>query len=649
MSRAPAGRRKREALDGIVPPSQRPIEDFAMIGSTHSAALIDCDGTIAWLCLPRFDSEAIFASLLGTPDHGGWALFPTQKGAKVTRRYVPDTMVLETTVETRTGTAQILDFMPIPASGNLHEIVRIVKGIKGHVDFRTEMKLRFNYGAWIPWLERREGSIIAVAGPDAVRITSELELENEDYATGAKFRSAEGQSVAFSLEWFPSHLEPPLPRDPFALLPHTIAYWKRWIRSCNVTGPYRDVVGRSLLTLKAMTYAPTGGIVAAPTTSLPEEIGGVRNWDYRFCWLRDAVLTIYALAASGFDEEASAWRWWLMRAVAGAPEELQIMYGLHGERRLTETELDHLPGYRDSKPVRIGNAASEQLQLDVYGSVLAAFDGARRAGIEDMDAVWPLQCAIARHLLEIWKQPDSGLWEVRGPPRHFVHSKVMCWLAFDRMVASAEDFGLDGDVEAWRAARDAIHAEVCDKGFDAKSNSFVQYYGADRVDAALLQLPMMGFLPAGDPRIQGTIARIEKELKPDGVVYRYLTGKDDGDGLPGEEGAFLACSFWLVEARALSGRLDEARAMFEELIGFANDLGLLAEEWDPKTKRQLGNFPQAFSHFALVTAAHTLAGAAGGLANTLADEAKPDGMPPSQAVASRARRDGGRKPRAKAR
>jgi GH15 family glucan-1,4-alpha-glucosidase len=630
-------RRKPKAPDLVTPPSTRPIEDFALIGSTHSAALIDRDGTMAWLCLPRFDSEAIFASLLGNPEHGGWALYPTQKNAKISRRYVPDTMVLETTIETRTGVAQVLDFMPVPASGDLHEVVRIVKGVKGRVALKTEMRLRFNYGAWRPWITRTDGAIIGVAGPDAVRITSELELENEDFATGATFESQAGQSIAFSLEWFPSHIDPPLPRDPFALLPHTLSYWKKWIARYDGGGPYDDMVKRSLLTLKAMTYAPTGGIVAAPTTSLPEAIGGVRNWDYRFCWLRDAVLTIYALAASGFKEEASNWRWWLMRAVAGAPDELQIMYGLRGERRLTETELDHLPGYQNSRPVRIGNAASEQLQLDVYGAVLAAFDGARRGGIPDMDEVWPLQCAVAKHLLEIWDTPDSGLWEIRGAPRHFVHSKVMCWLAFDRMVRSAEDFDLDGDVEAWREARDTIHAQVCEQGFDAETNSFVQYYGGKSVDAALLQIPMLGFLPADDPRVQGTIARIEKELKPDGVVYRYLTEDGEADGLPGDEGAFLACSFWLVEAYALSGKLDKAKALFEELLGFANDLGLLAEEWDPNAKRQLGNFPQAFSHFALVTAAHTIAGAEGGMAKTLSRD---DGQPPRQTIALNRQKDG---------
>jgi GH15 family glucan-1,4-alpha-glucosidase len=608
--------RRRGGGEGMTDAAIRPIEDYALIGSTQSAALVHRSGAIEWLCLPRFDSEAIFASMLGTPEHGGWALFaPHATGTS--RRYLPGTMILQTTIETSGGRVTVLDFMPPPASDRHHELVRIVQGVDGRVDLRTELRLRFGYGQRIPWLQRRRGVITAVAGPDAVRVSSSIDFENEDFATTANFTVEAGQSVAFMLEWYPSHIHPPIPRDPFALLRHSEEYWEGWIAQYSADGPYADLVKRSLLTLKAMTYAPTGGIVAAPTTSLPEMPGGVRNWDYRYCWLRDAVLTIYALTGSGFHEEAGAWRWWLMRAVAGAPDELQIMYGLAGERRLTETELDHLPGFENSRPVRVGNAASEQLQLDVYGSVLAAFDGARRAGLPDMDEVWPLQCAIARRLLTLWREPDSGLWEVRGPPRHFVHSKVMCWLAFDRMIASAEDFGLSGDIDAWRAARDEIHAQVCDRGYDAATNSFVQYYGASGVDAALLQMPMLGFLPPEDTRIRGTIERIERELKRDGVVYRYDVG-DGTDGLPGGEGAFLACSFWLVDALSLIGRHDEAVALFEHVAELANDVGLLAEEYDPVNRRQLGNFPQAFSHFALVTAAHTLAGRSGGATGRLA-------------------------------
>lgn len=597
----------------------RPIEDYALIGSTESAALVHRDGTVAWLCLPRFDSEAVFASLLGTREHGFWQVCACDTEAKVSRRYLPETMVLETTLETATGKVAILDFMPLPVEGGTHELVRIMRGLEGEVEMATELKLRFGYGATRPWVERKHGAIVAVAGPDGVRISSSIDLENVDFTTEGRFTVKAGEQVSAMLEWFPSHVAPPIPRDPFALLRHTEAGWKAWMESCTYEGQYADAVRRSLLTLKALTYAPTGGIVAAPTTSLPELPGGVRNWDYRYCWLRDAVHTIYALAASGFRQEASAWRWWLMRATAGAPDELQIMYGLQGERRLTETALEHLPGYEGSRPVRIGNAAHEQLQLDVYGAVLGAFDAARRAGLSEMDAVWPLQCAIAENLLGLWKQADASIWEVRGPPRHFVYSKIMCWLAFDRMVASAEDFGLEGPVDRWRAARDEIHAEVCEKGFDAATNSFVQYYGATRVDAALLRIPMLGFLPADDPRVQGTIARIEAELLDDGMVYRYRTDSSEADGLPGHEGAFLACSFWLVDAWSLSGRVEEARALFERLLSYGNDLGLFAEEYDPRTCRQLGNFPQAFSHFALVNSAHTLTRRQGGAVDHLAE------------------------------
>ena len=599
--------------------SVRPIEAYALIGSTEGAALIHRDGTIEWLCVPRFDSEAIFAALLGDRSHGAWQLGTPDPEARISRRYLPDTMVLETTIETDDGKALVLDFMPRPAVGGTHELVRMVRGIAGRVEIVMDLRLRFNYGAWAPWVVRQEGMIVATAGPDAVRLSSSIDLDNVDFSTRARFDIASGQTVATMLEWFPSHQTPPLPRDPYALLQRTISEWELWARSCTYTGPYAEVVRRSLITLKALTYRPTGGIVAAPTTSLPEMPGGVRNWDYRYCWLRDAVLTIYAFSGSGFHDEASAWRWWLMRAAAGAPDELQIMYGLHGERRLTEVELDHLPGYEQSRPVRVGNAAHGQRQLDVYGAVLGAFDAGRRAGLPDMDKVWPLQRAIAKNLLTLWREPDSGLWEVRGAPRHFVYSKVMCWLAFDRMVASATEFGLDGPIEEWHRARDEIHADVCQQGYDAATNSFVQYYGADRVDAALLQIPMLGFLPADDPRVLGTIARIERELLEDGVVYRYRTDSGDADGLPGHEGAFLACSFWLCDAWTLAGRIDDARALFERLLTYGNDLGLFAEEYDPAAGRQLGNFPQAFSHFALVNTAHTLAGQPGGVAEHLAD------------------------------
>lgn len=584
----------------------RLIEDYAMIGSTHSAALVHRSGTIEWLCLPRFDSDAIFVSLLGTPDHGGWLLGAKDASARVSRRYLPDTLVLETTVETDTGTALIIDFMPPPARDGVHEVVRIVRGVKGRVSMATDLRVRFNYGESTPWVEEREGALFFVAGSNGLRLSTSVPLTVDNLSQSANFEIVEGQEIAASLDWFPSHEEPPLPRDPFALLRHTEAAWRRWMDDCTYDGPYRDAVRRSLLTLKGLTYAPTGGIVAAPTTSLPEDPGGVRNWDYRYCWLRDAIWTIHALAQSGYRQEASDWRWWLMRATAGAPGDVQIMYGLHGERRLIETELEHLPGYENSRPVRLGNGAHDQLQLDIYGSLLGAFNAAPRAGIADMDKVWAFECAVGECLLTRWREPDSGLWEVRGPPRHFVYSKLMCWLAFDRMIASAEEFGLDGPVDAWRAERDAIHSEICEKGFDAESNSFVQYYGADRVDAALLQMPLLGFLPATDPRVRGTVARIEAHLLRDGLVYRYLTDSEEADGLPGDEGAFLACSFWLADAWLLDGRKQEAVALFERLLSYGNDLGLFAEEYDPRSQRLLGNFPQAFTHFALVNTAHLL-------------------------------------------
>jgi len=590
----------------------RPIADYALIGSTHSAALVHLGGDIEWLCLPRFDSAAMFASLLGDERNGRWTMRARSAKARVTRRYLPGTMVLETTIHTAKGTALVTDFMPRPAAGGTHEVVRIVRGVRGAVNMRTELRIRFNYGEWCPWVERRDGAVHAVAGPDAVRISSGVPLVNEDFASHADFTVLAGQSIAFVLDWFPSHEKPPVTRDASALLAQASAEWCAWTDRCGYHGEYREPVMRSLLTLKALTYEPTGGIVAAPSTSLPEQPGGERNWDYRFCWLRDAALTLYALIGSGYVEEASAWRWWLMRAVGGSPEELQVMYGLHGERSLTELELGWLPGYDGSRPVRIGNGAHGQRQLDVYGSVIAAFHAARKAGLADMDKVWPLERAIAKQLMVLWKQPDCSLWEVRGEPRHFVHSKMMCWLAFDRMIASAEDFGLEGPVDHWRAVRDEIHAEVCARGYDAASNSFVQFYGADTVDAALLWMPLIGFLPIHDERVQGTVARVEKEHVFHGLVYRYRT-ETGVDGLGGGEGAFLACSFWLANVYVAMGKVRKARALFRRLLALGNDLGLFAEEYDPVAQRQLGNFPQAFSHIGLINSAHALASAAGGV------------------------------------
>jgi GH15 family glucan-1,4-alpha-glucosidase len=594
------------------PHAARPIDEYALIGSTHSAALVHRGGDIEWLCLPRFDSAAMFASLLGDQKNGHWTLRASEREARVSRRYLPGTMVLETPIHTSKGSAVVTDFMPRPAPDGTHEVVRIVRGVRGAVSMHTELRIRFNYGEWCPWVERRDGAIYATAGPDAVRIASGVPLTNENFASFADFTVSAGQAVAFSLEWFPSHQKPPVTRDAGALLACTVAEWNAWTERCGYQGEFREEVVRSLLTLKALTYEPTGGTVAAPTTSLPELPGGERNWDYRFCWLRDAALTLYALIGSGYVEEASAWRWWLMRAVGGSPEELQVMYGLHGERSLTEIELGWLAGYEGSRPVRIGNGAQGQRQFDVYGSVIAAFHASRKAGLADMDSVWPLERAIAKQLTALWREPDCGLWEVRGEPRHFVHSKMMCWLAFDRVIASAEEFRLEGPIAQWRAVRDEIHAEVCARGYDAASNSFVQYYGADAVDAALLWMPLIGFLPVSDPRVLGTIARIEKELISGGVVYRYRN-EEGVDGLKGGEGAFLACSFWLSNVYVAMGRLRKAKALFKRLLALGNDLGLFAEEYDPVARRQLGNFPQAFSHIGLINSAHALVSAAGGV------------------------------------
>ena len=591
-------------------PGIRPIEDYALIGSTHSAALIHRSGEIEWMCLPRFDSGAMFASLLGDRSNGSWALHAVDPEAVATRRYLPGTTVLETTIETADGCVQVIDFLPKPTRDSNHEAMRIVRGVRGEVAMHTELRIRFNYGEWCPWVGRHDDAIFAVAGPDAVRIRADVPLKNDHFCTHADFSVREGEDIGFCVEWYPSHEEPAAARDANALLAASVSEWSAWNDLSSYRGRYRASVDRSLLTLKALTYAPTGGIVAAPTTSLPEEVGGERNWDYRYCWLRDAALTLYALISSGHGEEASAWRWWLMRAIGGSPDELQIMYGLHGERNLTEMEVDWLAGYEGSLPVRIGNGAHGQRQLDVYGAVLGAFYAGRKAGLKDMEKVWHLECAIARQLAKLWKKTDSSLWEVRGELRHYVHSKVMCWYAFDRMIASAEEFGLEGQIDEWKSIRDEIHAEVCSRGFDSASKSFVQSYDTEEVDAALLMLPLLGFLPADDPRIQGTVARIERELMREGLLLRYRT-EDGLDGLEGDEGAFLACSFWLVDAYVAMGRHREAVDLFEHLLSLCNDLGLLAEEYDPVAKRQLGNFPQAFSHVGLINSAHAIAAAEG--------------------------------------
>jgi GH15 family glucan-1,4-alpha-glucosidase len=580
------------------------IEDYALIGDCQSAALVGRDGSIDWLCLPRFDSPACFARLLGTEEHGRWRIAPRGE-FKVRRRYRPHTMILETEFETAEGAVTLVDFMPVRTKNP--DLVRIVTGRRGRVKLEMQYIVRFEYGSAIPWVTRLAGGkgIRAIAGPDMVLLCSPVPLRGKDLTTEAQFEVGEGETLPFVLTHCPSHFEDPQPIDPERALAATEAFWHGWCKRCNAEGESADAVLRSLMTLKALTYAPTGGIVAAPTTSLPEKIGGVRNWDYRYCWLRDATLTLLALMNGGYTEEAIAWREWLARAVAGSPAQMQIMYGLAGERRLDEYEIDWLPGYENSKPVRVGNAACGQLQLDVYGEVMDALHIGRKSGLETHEPVWAMQCELLKHVEKCWQDPDSGLWEVRGPPRHFTYSKIMCWVAFDRAVKAVEQFGRNGPVEHWREVRDRIHADVCRNAWNEKRGAFVQFYGCDELDASLLLLPITGFLPCSDPRVRSTVEAIQRELTHDGFVLRYRT-KEDIDGLPPGEGVFLACSFWLADCLILLGRRDEAHALFERLCRLANDVGLLAEEYDPRSGRQLGNFPQAFSHVALINTAMNL-------------------------------------------
>jgi GH15 family glucan-1,4-alpha-glucosidase len=581
------------------------IEDYALIGDCETAALVSRTGSIDWLCWPRFDSGACFAALLGAPEHGRWLLEAAQPNSRVTRRYRENTLILETRIETSDGAVTVIDFMP--PRGRNSDVVRLVRGERGRVLMRTELVLRFDYGSTVPWVSHLpDGTWRAIAGPDLVVLHTPVPLSGKDLTTVGEFEVVAGTTVPFVLTYGYSHLPPPDPIDPEASLASTDEFWKTWTEQHRSRGEWTDAVTRSLITLKALTYAPTGGIVAAPTTSLPEQLGGTRNWDYRFCWLRDATLTLLALMNAGYYEEARAWRDWLLRAAAGAPSQLQSMYGLAGERRLSEFEVPWLPGYEQSRPVRIGNAAHLQLQLDVYGEVIDALHQARRGGLDSQEADWAFQRALLEHLESIWHQPDEGLWEVRGGPRHFTHSKVMAWVAFDRGIRAVEAFGLEGPVVRWRALRRAIHDEVCARGFDPQIGSFVQSYGSKELDASLLLLPTMGFLPASDPRVLGTIQAVERHLFVDGFVLRYDSSTSP-DGLPAGEGAFLACSFWLADAYALSGRVDDARRLFERLLSLRNDLGLLAEEYDTRARRLLGNFPQAFSHIALVNTAHNLA------------------------------------------
>ncbi|MFD9572385.1 glycoside hydrolase family 15 protein [Streptomyces sp. NPDC059982] len=592
----------------------QPIEDYALIGDLMTSGLVGRDGSIDWLCLPRFDSAACFAALLGDEENGHWRIAPkgAASGEPCTRRaYVEGTLVLETFWETDEGTVKVTDFMP--QRDTAPDVMRIVEGISGRVAVTSILRLRFDYGHVVPWVRRSEGDRVAVAGPDSAWFRSEPPVRTwgEDNSTRSEFTVGPGDQVAFVLTWHPSHEPRPEQVDPYQALRQSLADWRDWSAICTYEGPHREAVLRSLITLKALTYAPTGGIVAAATTSLPEELGGVRNWDYRYCWLRDSTLTLGALLSTGYLDEARAWRHWLLRAVAGDPADLQIMYGIAGERRIPETDLPWLRGYASSAPVRVGNAAVDQLQLDVYGEVLDSLHLARATGLASERHAWKIQLALLDFLEQNWRRPDEGLWEVRGPRRHFVHSKVMAWVAADRAVRALEaDPEMPGDVERWRTIRDEVHADVCENGFDAERGTFTQYYGSRELDAATLLIPRVGFLPPGDPRVIGTVDAVRAELGSSGLVRRYSTEGPSVDGLPGDEGAFLACSFWLADALHLTGREKEARALFERLLEACNDVGLLAEEYDPVACRQLGNFPQAFSHVGLVNTAITLAGGA---------------------------------------
>ena len=581
------------------------IEDYALIGDGQTAALVGRNGSIDWLCWPRFDSPACFAALVGTPENGYWQICPEDPGFRARRAYRPRTLILETEFETDSGAVTLIDFMPVRSAQS--DLVRIVVGRRGRVAMRSDGVLRFDYGASVPWvsLGADRKSLRAVAGPDMTLLCSPVPLENRGGKTLASFEVGEGETFAFVLTHTASHLEVPKRVDPAQALAGTEAYWKEWSGRCKVEGRWAEPVCRSLITLKALIYGPTGGIVAAPTTSLPEKIGGVRNWDYRFCWLRDATLTLLALMDAGFYDEARAWRAWLVRAVAGAPDQMQIMYGLAGERRLPELEIPWLAGYEGSEPVRVGNGAATQLQLDIYGELMDALYQACKGGLAGDDAAWGLQCALLDHLEKAWIEPDHGLWEVRGPPRHFTYSKVMAWVAFDRAVKMVETFGMTGPVERWRELRRRIHVDVCRRGFSRKRNAFVQSYGSTELDASLLLIPLTGFLPSSDPRVIATIEAIRRELTVDGLVMRYRT-HETIDGLPPGEGVFLACSFWLADALCMQGRWQEAQSLFERLAGLVNDVGLLAEEYDPVAKRFLGNFPQAFSHVALINTAMNL-------------------------------------------
>ena len=593
------------------------IEDYAIVGDMQSAALISRDGSVDWLCLPRFDSAACFAALLGTEQHGRWLIAPASAGANPAgttrnpapkRRYTDETLILETDWETSEGAVRVTDFMP-PRYDDHPVLIRIVEGLRGTVTMHMELRLRFGYGNVVPWIYQVDGGIRAIAGPDSIWLRTPIKLTGRDLAHEATFQIAEGERVPFTLTYQPSHKTAPPAADSRECLNETQKFWEQWAARCTYQGKYRDAVVRSLITLKALTYQPTGGIVAAATTSLPEDIGGVRNWDYRYCWLRDATITLEALLRTGYTEEARAWRMWLSRAIAGDPADVQIMYGVAGERRLAEWEADWLPGYENSAPVRIGNAAAGQLQLDVYGEVIDALQLSCKSGLHDDEHTWGLQKALLGFLEQHWAEPDDGLWEVRGPRRHFVHSKVMAWVAFDRGACQADDNGDAGRAAKWRGIRDEIHREVCEKGYNSERKAFTQYYGSVALDASALLISDVGFLPPDDPRVVSTIEALQRELMPEGFLRRYELANDgtsDVDGLAGSEGAFLACSFWMANALDLAGRSDEAEALFDRLLSLRNDLGLLSEEFDPRYRRLVGNMPQAFSHVPLIQTALNL-------------------------------------------
>ncbi len=580
-----------------------PIEDYALIGDWHTAALVGRDGSIDWLCFPRFDSGACFAALLGEPRHGRWLITPAAEVRGTRRRYRDGTLILETEFETDDGAVRIIDCMPL--SDERWDVVRIVEGLKGCVTMRMELIIRLDYGSIVPWVRRSGDALLATAGPDTLELRTDVAVRGENMKTIAEFQVSKGERISFGLNYRLSHEPTRQAVDPEKALITTENEWRKWSECCTYQGRWHDAVVRSLITLKALIYAPTGGIVAAPTTSLPEQPGGTRNWDYRYCWLRDATFTLNALLLAGYHEEATAWGEWLLRAAAGSPEDLQTLYSVTGERRLDEYEVSWLPGYGGAAPVRAGNAASKQFQLDIYGEVMDTLHLARTAGLELDPAAWRIQVALLRFLESNWQQPDEGIWEVRGPRRHFTHSKMMAWVAFDRAIKDVEAFGLDGPVARWRQIRDAIHVQVCNSAYDAQRNTFVQSYGSPHLDASLLLMPQVGFLPPDDPRVRGTIIAIERDLVVDGFVLRYSTATNV-DALPAGEGTFLPCSFWLADGLVLTGRRADGEALFERLLALRNDLGLLSEEYDTHARHMLGNFPQALTHMALINTAHLL-------------------------------------------